>query len=260
MNAKPLAVLILVLGAASSMSRGQANTAPTNDPTSLLSPLLCKDNAQSGDVVCKAVLPRSVDTKKSKVGDHIPTRVALAAGPGEQSIAMLDAAITYVQPAVKGSRSTLRIRIDKALNKDGHELPVQINIVALASQSTVTEQWEVPLIIADRFPRIPEDEQRLPGEKKLSEDQLHTSPLDATPDVPVLHTVICDKKALKGPRNACVDLLEARGIYGYKDVKLEPRDATSNEDSVLTSSKNIRLSAGTFMVLEVKKVQPPRKS
>ena len=69
--------------------------------------------------------------------------------------------------------------------------------------------------------------------------------------------MVCEKKA-KGPRNPCIDLFEARGIYGYKGVVLEPRDPPSNEDTVLSSSKNIRLSAGTFIILEVKKVQAPK--
>jgi hypothetical protein len=124
----------------------------------------------------------------------------------------------------------------------------------------VTERWDYPGIIADRFPPIPEDEQRLPGERKLSEDQRHSSPLDATPDLPVRRTMICNKKEKNASRSPCVDLLEARGIYGYKGVMLEPGDAASPADSVLSSTKNIRLRADTVMVLEVKNIHAPRKS
>jgi hypothetical protein len=181
------------------------------------------------------------------------------AGPGKQPISMLDATIIEVQPAVRGRRSVLRLRINSAIDKDRHELPLQVNVIALASQSAVTERWDVPVIIGDRFPRTPEDDQRLPGERKFSEDERRTSPLDSLPDGPVLQTIVCDKKVKKATGNPCIGLLGAHGIYGYKGVMLEPRDAASPADSVLSSEKNLRLPAGTIMVLEVKNIQAPPK-
>jgi hypothetical protein len=138
---------------------------------------------------------------------------------------MLDAAIVEVQSRVN-DRSVLRIRIDKALGKDGREVPIEAKIVALASQSSVTEGWRSPFIIADRFPRIPEDDQRLPGERR-------------------------EKKPSVAP---CKNLLEARGVYGYKTVTLGPADPTSPAESVLTSKKDILFHAGTVLVLEVKNI------
>jgi hypothetical protein len=212
-----------------------------------------------GTTVCNAVLPTTLDTKRSKVGDHVFIKVALATGPAGQFITMLDAAIIEVQPAEKG-RSIFRLRIDRAVSKDGRELPVQVNVLAVASKSSVTELWDYPWIIADRFPPIPEDDQRLPGERKFSKDQRHSSPLDATPDLPVHRTMICNKDAKKASRNSCVDLLEARGIYGYTGVMLEPGNPASPADSVLSSKKNLRLRADTVVVLEVKNIPEPRKS
>lgn len=65
-------------------------------------------------------------------------QVALAEDPFEPLITTLDAAIIEVRPAGKG-RSLLRIRIDKAVTPDGRERPVQVNVLALASQSSVVE-------------------------------------------------------------------------------------------------------------------------
>jgi hypothetical protein len=205
-----------------------------------------------GDIrVCRVVLSESIDTKKSKVGDHHLLRMALTTDPAEPVIAMLDAVIIEVPGTGKGS-STLRIRINRALSKDGHELPVQANILAIASESSLTEAWDFPVIIADRFPPAPENEQRLPGERTLSEDQRHASPLDALPDLPVRHTMVCNKKVKKLLGKPCVDLLEARGIYGYKGVALEPGDPASPADSAIISKKNIRLHAQTVLVVQVK--------
>ena len=202
---------------------------------------------------CEAVLPRSLETKGSKVGDHILLRTDLFTGPAESPITTLDASIVEVQPSVKGSGSILRIRLNKAVRSDGHEPLVEARIVAIISQSTVEERWVFPVIIADRFPRIPEDDQREPGERKLSEYQPHNSPLDSLPDVPVLDRVVCPKKK----RIGCTNLLDARGTYGFKAAILQPTDPGSPTESVLTSKKNMSFPAGTVLVLQVKSIPQP---
>jgi hypothetical protein len=206
-----------------------------------------------GGQVCESVLPHLLDTKRSKVGDHIVLRTILFTAPAESPITTLDASIVEVRPRVKGSGSILRIRVNKAVRKDGHELPVEARIVAVISKSRVTESWEMPVIIADRFPRIPEDNQREPGERKLSEDQPHTSPLDSLPDAPILHRVVCPEKRQKGTVT-CRNLLDARGTYGYKTATLQPADLGSPIESVLTSKKNMSFRSGTVLVLEVKRI------
>lgn len=200
--------------------------------------------------VCEAVLPRSLDTKSSKVGDHILLKTRLFTGPAESPITTLDASIVEVRPRVKGNSSILRIRVNKAMRLDGHELPVEARIVAVISQSRVTQRWDIPFIIADRFPRIPEDDERQPGERKLSEDQPHTSPLDLQPDFPVLHRLVCPEKKKKGA--TCTNVLDARGTYGYKAAVLEPADPAAPTESVLSSKKNMSFRAGTVLILEVK--------
>ena len=258
MNMTRLILLVLLLGTTGGFSCGQSSSTAAKELSSLFALPNCKDNVQSGTTVCSAALPAPMDTKSSKVGDHVFLKVALTTGPPEQLITMLEATIIEVQPAENG-RSILRLRIDRAVSKDGRELPVQVSVLALASQSRVTEWWNYPGIIADRFPRIPEDEQRLPGERKYSEDQRHISPLDATPDLPVHHRMICNRQAKKASGNPCIDLLEARGIYGYKGVMLEPGNLASPADSVLSSKKNLRLRAGSVVVLEIKNLHGPRK-
>jgi len=257
MNITRLSLLILLLGTTGGLCGTHANSTQARELNNLSDQPTCKNDAQSGTTVCSAVLPASIDTKKSKVGDHLLIRVALAIAPAEPLITTLSASIMEIHPAATG-RSMLRLRIDRAVSKDGHELPIQVKVIALAWRSSVTESWDYPgIIIADRFPPIPEDEQRLPGERKFSADQRHSSPLDARPDIPVLRTMICNKDAKKGSGNPCVDLLEARGVYGYKGVMLEPEDSVSPADSVLRSTKNIRLRSDTVMVLEVKNIHAP---
>jgi len=253
---RPIILLVLLFSATSGVSREQVNQAQANEPTRLFETPRCRRNSQSGQMVCETVLPGSMGTKRNKAGDHIFIRTNLVTSSAEEPITMLDAVIVEVQSKVK-AHFVLRIRVDKAVRKDGSELPVEATVVALASQSVVTEGWDFPGIITDRFPRIPEDDQRLPGERKLSEDQPHTSSLDSMPNLPVRLRVVCPEKAKKSQGSPCVDLLEARGIYGYKTVTLEPVDPASPAESVLTSKKNILFRAGTLLVIEVKNIPRP---
>jgi hypothetical protein len=252
MKMKPIILLVLLSRATSGISCEQVNQAP-DDLARLLDTSSCAGNFQSGKMVCEIVLRHSVNAKRIKSGDHIILRTNLITSSVEEPITTLDASIVEVQSGVNGG-SVLRIRIDKAVGKDGREIPVEARIVALVSQSSVSEGSQFPAIIADRFPRTPEDDQRLPGEKKLSEDQPHTSSLDSMPNIPVHYKVVCLDKKKKSSANPCTNLLDARGVYGYKKVTLEPADAASPTESVLTSKKNIQFTAGTVLVLEVKNI------
>jgi hypothetical protein len=145
-------------------------------------------------MVCESVLSRSVGTKRNKAGDRILMRTDFITSSAGDPITLLDASIVEVQLGVK-DRHALRIRIDKAVLKNGQELPVEAEIVAVASQSSVAEGWGFPLIIVDRFPRIPDDDERLPGEKKLSEDQRRTSPIDSMAELPVHYRVVVSRNS-----------------------------------------------------------------
>ena len=223
---KPIILLLVLFGAMPEISIGQVNQAQADDLSKLFDTLSCGGNFQSGKKVCEIVLPRSVDAKRNKTGEHI---VNPADKPGYKRQQMLKSLISNVSTqrsveARSGANggSVLRIRIDKGVRKDGREIPVEARIVALASQSSVTEGWQFPAIIVDRFPRTPEDDQRLPGEKKLSEDQPDSSLLDSTAEIPVHYRVVCLNKEMKALADACTNLPEARGVYGYNKLTLEP--------------------------------------
>jgi hypothetical protein len=248
-----IVLLVLLFGAMPEISIGQVNQAPADDLSKLLDASSSGGNFQSGKNVCETVLPRSVDAKRNKSGDHIILRTNLITSPTEEPITTLDALIVGTQSRANGG-SILRIRIDRGLRMDGREVRIEARIVLLASQLSVTERWQFPAIIVDRFPRIPEDDERLPGERKLSEDKAYTSPVDSTAGIPVHYKVVCLNNGAKASANACTNLLEARGVYGYSKLTLEPVDASSPAESVLSSKKNVALRAGTVLDLEVKNV------
>jgi|HubBroStandDraft_1064217.scaffolds.fasta_scaffold22176_2 hypothetical protein len=251
MKTNPITVLILLFSAILGVPSAQANQAQGVELARSLDVSSCKGDFQSGEMVCESVLSRSEGTKRNKAGDRILMRTNFVTSSTGEPITALDASIVEVELGVK-DRHALRIRIDKAVLKNGHELPVEAKIVAVASQSSVVEGWRFPVIIVDRFPHIPEDDERLPGERKLSEDQPRTTPLDSMAELPVHYRVVCPKKQQKVSVNPCTNLLEARGVYGYKAVTIEPPDSVLPAESVLSSKKNILFDAGTVLVLAVK--------
>jgi hypothetical protein len=200
--------------------------------------------------LCESVLPQPLDTKKSKAGDHILLRTTLFTGLTQSPVTTLDTSIVEVRPRVNGSSAILRIRVNKVVDKEGHEHSVEARIVAVISKARVTESWDMPIIIADRFPRTPADDQREPGERKLSESQPHSSPVDSVPDAPALRRLVCPEK--KKNAVACVNVVDARGTYGYKNATLLPADPAAPTESVLSSKKNMAFPAGTILVLQVK--------
>jgi hypothetical protein len=163
--------------------------------------------SQAGRMSCVAVLSVPVTTKGK--GNAATDHVFLDTYAGPQGLTRLEAMITEVETGVNG-RSILRVQISKGETLDGHEIHVEARIVAVVSPSKVTEKWDVPLVVVDRFPGVSEGDRRQPGERTLSENPHHISPLDSLSDFPLSHAVVCSEKVKQPGTNACTDLREAR--------------------------------------------------
>jgi hypothetical protein len=245
----------LLLSAATGVSGGQVSQGPAGDLVRLLVKTSGAGNFQSGKALCEIVLPRLVDARRSKSGEHILLPTYLTTSAAESPITTLDATITEVQSGVNGD-SLIRIRIDKEVREDGREIPVAARIVAIASPSSVIERWQFTDVSEEPFPRIPEDDERLPGEQRLPED--YKTPPDPVPQNPVRYQrEICREPAKKNSASQCTNSLEARGVYGYKKVTLEPMDPSLRAESALTSKRNIALRHGTVLVLKMKNTSRP---
>lgn len=249
-------LIVLLLSAATGVSGGQVSEGPpVGDLVRLLNKTSCAGNFQSGKALCEIVLPRLVDARKSKSGEHILLRTYLTTSAAESPITTLDATITEVQSGVNGG-SLIRILIDKAVREDGREIPVAARIVAIASPSSVIDRWQFTEVSEEPFPRIPEDDERLPGEQKLPDD--YKPPPDPVPQNPVRYRrEICRDPAKKNSASQCTNSLKARGVYGYKKVTLQPMDPSLRAESALTSKRNIALRHGTVLVLEMENTSRP---
>jgi len=252
MKRKWIISILVFLGPFSVGLGGQAKQGRVEILDQLSETLNCGGKLAAGGVTCVGRLPQALNAKKMKAGDHFTISTVLFANRGETLITGLDATIIAVQSGAK-SHTEVKVRIDKAVREDGGVVPIEGRIVAIVSESSISEGWRYPLVIADRYPRIPEDDVRIPGERKYSENERHSSPLDSTPNLPVHYRKVCSEKRQHGSVNACPDILEALGVYGYKGLVLGPVNATL-PDSDLISEKNIRLFKGTALVIQVKNI------
>jgi hypothetical protein len=248
-----ISILVLFLGPISVGLGGQAKQGPVEILDRLSETSNCGAILAAGGVTCVGRLPQALSAKKMKSGDHFTMSTVLITNRGEAPITELDATIIAVRSGAK-SQTEVKIRIDKAMHKDGGVIPIEGRIVAIVSEASISEGWQYPLVIADRYPRIPEDDVRKPGERTYSKDERHSSALDSTPNLPVYYSKVCSEKRQHGSTNVCTDILEARGVYGYKGLVLRPINAALPAESELTSEKNIRLSKGTALVIEVKNI------
>jgi hypothetical protein len=261
---KHLAVLLLFFGRTCVTPAGQGNVSTRADElarelsnTSAVPG--CKTYPESGMTLCETSLENSVGTRKNVAGEHLWLRIFSDPDAAERCVIMFRGTVVGIWSRSKDQpNSLLRIRIDRAVRKDGSDFPIEARIVALASQSSVKDEWIPTGIVADRFPRIPEDDQRRPGERKLSGNLCRSSPLDSVAGLPIDDKVVCNENRKKASQqNACPGLITARGVFGYKALKLEPARPDSPAESVLSSSSsNISFEAGTVLVLQLEKFPP----
>jgi hypothetical protein len=221
----------------------QASQDQVSNVTGLLKSIPSCIVSQAGKVLCVVVLPVRMATKTNKAGDHIVLGIHRI-----PEIARLEATIVEVQTGVRAP-SILRIQISKAAAVNGPELPVEARIVAIVSPSKVREGWEFASIVVDRFPSSPEDEQRQPGERTLSADPPHVSPVDSLWSLLAPNAVVCPEKMKQPSPNACIDLHEVRGSFGFHAVQLDA--GSTPAESILSSKKEMSFRAGTVLVLEL---------
>jgi hypothetical protein len=119
-------VVILVMAAA--LSHAQSPAATSANPAEMIAP---------GSLI-PAELTKSVDAKKAKQGDPVQARTSqeLLSQDGHVMVplgAKIEGHITEAKPHEKGeSTSTLGVVFDKIVFKDGHEVPMNAMIQALA--------------------------------------------------------------------------------------------------------------------------------
>jgi hypothetical protein len=230
----PLATLALLAGGGGAhASRGQsASSVPLT--TSSASDLAV------GTTICGALV-NSIDAKKAKPGEAITARVTLPVLSHGKVIIPYDAKVTghvtWAKTRSRGSdESELGIMFDRAVLKDGSEMPLSLIVQAIGRKSLAARLAEIaseeynPTVATPSAPRQPA--------------HIHTP--SSQPPSPS-QTLRADPQALRHP------ILDSNshGAIGLPDLTLTESSDAASGSMVKSPKKKVRLDSGTEVMLRV---------
>ena len=227
-----LATVALLVGAGvAPASRGQS-TSSVPLTTSSASDLA------AGTTIC-AALANSIDAKKAKPGDAIIARVTLPVLSHGKVIIPNGAKVTghvaWAKARSRGSDdSELGIVFDRAVLKDGSELPLSLTVQAIGGESLSATELasQEPEQVVDALK--PRERHAYPRPANVP-----PQPNPAQPDA--------------NPQEARHPILDSgsHGAIGLPDLTLTESSDAASGSMVKSLKKNVRLDAGTEIMLRV---------
>jgi hypothetical protein len=190
-----------------------------------------------------AELNSSVDSKKAKAGDPITARTSEALKSTDDRLIMprgtkIEGHITQASARNKGeNEAALGIQFDKAVLKDGGEIPLNVIIQALAAPASYSAPSDL-----GTSPRV---------------GTTQTSPMRNAPNAPPGAQIPSaggePESRQDAPQQAQSQLdAKSRGVIGLRGITLNAEPANNRPASVVVSNgKSVRLDGGTRMLLAV---------
>ncbi len=219
------ALLVGILAVATALS-AQSRSAP--EPQNRATEIAAQANSEA---VLEAQLIRGLDARKAESGDPVIARCQQdLKSNGEVLIPKNAKLVGHVVAAqAKGhgkAESTLEITFDKAIMRDGREIPLRAAIQALAPPPMMAdEDGERGFRIRNAPAAKPRTSALLPGGIKTSTDT-------ATITVPIFSS-------------------DTTGVVGLNGLQLESGTSGAIGSVIHSSSQNVRLESGTRLILRV---------
>jgi hypothetical protein len=236
----------------SSGASGQTTGAQTSAETGNKPEQNAGTNASlAGGWPISAELRSSVDSKKAKPGDAIEARMTEAIKANGKTIlpenTKLVGHVTQVSSKSKGGAdSSLGLAFDKAILKNGEEVPLNVSIQALATPEAAQASSAVNDMAASS-PSTPVNS-GVPG---------GVNPREMSPGAPGNRPINMGETSSESSRGTPGGTLNAagkltpnsHGVFGVQGGALKP-ETTNGIGSVITSTgKNLRLDSGTQLLL-----------
>ena len=208
-----------------------------------------------------AVLTAPIDSKKTKPGDRVEARTTEAAKSGGKTViprgAKLMGHVTQASARSKGdSDSTLGMVFDKAILKNGQEVPLNVAVQALASAqsaSAINGGDEIPAMGGAGASMAGSG--RAAGSGALGGVTSTAGAAAGSATNTAANTRSTAGGALNssavGGLNAAGQLSsDSRGVFGLQGVGLTAATTGSGVATVISSTgKNVRLDSGTQLLL-----------
>ncbi len=236
-----LATLAMLMGVGFAHGLPRRITASASLPTSSATVLAV------GTTICVA-LANSIDARKAKPGDAITARVTLPVLANGKVIIPNDAKITGHVTLVKtrshdSNESQIGIVFDRAVLKDGSELPLSLTVQAIgrtaqsAAEIAGQEPYNPNVATAPGIAGAPASIPRRPV--------LPPRPQPADPPQPARPDA--DSQYAQHP------ILDtgSHGAIGLPDLTLTESSDAASGSMVMSSKKNVKLDGGTEIILRV---------
>jgi hypothetical protein len=207
-----------------------------------------------------AELSASIDSKKAKVGDPVIAHVTDAAKAGGETVipkgAKLVGHVTQAAARGKGdSDSALGIQFDKAVLKNGQEIPLSVWIRAIAAEPRSVYQPGPEQSTLAGTPGAGPSPMGSSRSTTGGPPAAAAPPMGASTDTGSVGSVHGGEptSAAAGGLNAMGQLSSnSRGVFGLDGVHLATDASNSAQGSLITSSgKSVRLDSGTRLLLVV---------
>jgi hypothetical protein len=162
--------------------------------------------------------------------------------------------VTEVRAKAKDeSQSVLGIRFDRAVLKDGHEIPLQVSIQALAAADANVEDRGSSHLMADAnengAPPVPVEgaPSQFNGRDEISGADTNSTakPVDASGNIRQA-TNLDPVGASSGEL-----ISSSHGVFGIRGLALSSVPNSAPESLIVSLSRNVHLDSGTRMILRV---------
>jgi hypothetical protein len=265
-----LATGALVMSSSMALAAGQANTTAqgagqASASTNRNEPAI----SLSAGTALNAQLSQTIDSKKAKPGDEVTVQTTIALKSDDKVVipkgTKVIGHVTRSTARAKGDAdSALAMQFDRAIMKDGREMPLQATIQALAADQRAAvrpdELQPAPHIEAGAAGAGAAGDRGVIGGVGSTVGGAASGAASTVPRTTadqsgaVNSTVSGAANAAdrtQGGLTSSGDLLPtSKGVFGIEDLNLTGNIANSTEGSVITSAgKNVRLDGGTRLLL-----------
>lgn len=212
-------------------------------------------------------LSHSLDSRKAKPGDEVIAETTAAVKVDGKVVipnnTKLVGHVTRASARAKGDPdSVLAVQFDRAVLKDGHEMPLQVTLQAMAPDQGT------PAVSGDDLQPLGNIEGGAAGAGAAgnrgtvggvgastvggaSSGAASTVPRTTDQNATVNSTAGAGAGHASGGVNSSGELKPtSRGVYGLNGITLSPNTANSNEGAVIMSAgKSVHLDSGTRLLL-----------
>lgn len=203
-------------------------------------------------------LEKSIDARKNHAGDEVVARTTENVNSKRQILipkgSKLVGHVTEVRAKAKDeSQSVLGIRFDRAVLKDGHEIPLAVSIQALAAADAKVEDTGSSQLMADANQNgappvgIQGAPSQFNGKDEISgaDTNSNAKPAGGSGNIP---------KAANPDRvgDSSGELIpSSHGVFGIKGLELRSISNSAQESLIVSPSRTVHLDSGTRMILRV---------